>query len=212
MKAFRMAGMLARLAFGVWMVIGVGLGAQTLKSAGGYGRDIEGRAVRELGGASTRAVVLYFVASDCPISNRTFPEMKRVREEFSGGGVRFWFVYANNGETAAAVKEHQRQYDAEGEAVLDTDGMLARMTGAKVTPEVAVLTPDAAGKEARWSVRYVGRVDDRYVRIGVERSQATEHFAERVVREVLEGKPVEKATGMPVGCGIVSPAAAGTGR
>jgi len=208
-----MAGMLARLAFGVLMTVGIGLGAQTPRATGVYGRDLDGRPVRELGMAGTRAVVLYFVASDCPISNRTFPEMKRVREEFGGDGVRFWFVYANRGEIAAKVRAHQLEYDAGGEAVFDTDGVLARMTGAKVTPEVAVLTPNKSKGESRWNVRYVGRVDDRYVRLGVERPQATEHFAERVVREVLDGKPVEKATGIPVGCGIVGPeVVAGSGR
>ena len=166
-------------------------------------RTLDGRPVRSLAGAGVSTVVLFFVASDCPVSNRTFPEMKRVREEFSGRGARFWFVYPNVGETAEIVRAHQSGYDDGGEVLLDPEGRLTRLAGAKVTPEVAVLArgPGQGG----WSPVYIGRVDDRYVRIGLERPQATEHFAERVVREVLEHRPVERSTGAPVGCGIIRP-------
>jgi hypothetical protein len=52
---------------------------------------------------------------------------------------------------------------------------------------------------------YVGKVDDRYVRLGLERPAAQNHFAERVVEEVLQGRAVEKPVGVPVGCGIMRP-------
>ena len=166
-----------------------------------YGRDLHNRAVASLGDFGAKAVVLYFVGSDCPVSNRTFPEMKRVREEFADRGVRFWFVYPNEGEQAAMVREHQRSYDDGGEAILDSQGALVRLTGAKVTPEAAVLVRGASGS---WTPVFVGRVDDKYVRLGLERPAATVHFAERAVQDVLDGKPVEQADGKLVGCGIVS--------
>jgi hypothetical protein len=165
-----------------------------------YGIRPDGQRVTTLADRNAKAVVLYFVASDCPISNRTFPEMKRVQAEFQGRGVRFWFVYPNSTEQASVVKDHQASFDSGGEAVLDAGGALVKLTGAVVTPEVSVLVPQAGG----WKAVYTGRIDDRYVRIGLERPRATEHFAERVVGEVLAGERVEAATGTPVGCGIVS--------
>lgn len=162
---------------------------------------------RPLAAAGTKAVVLFFVATDCPVSNRTFPEMRRLREEFAGQGVRFWFVYPNEGETAAAIAEHQRAFDAGGEARLDAKGELVALTHARVTPEVAVLLPAGAG----WKSVYVGRVDDRYVRLGLERPQATEHFAEQAIGAVLRGQPVPAATGTPVGCAIMNPQAPAVG-
>lgn len=167
-----------------------------------YGVKTDGRKVESLAAPGTRAVVLFFVASDCPISNRTFPEMKRLREEFAQRGVRFWFVYPNKGEHPEQVRNHQAAYDADGEAVLDVTGRLVEMTGAKVTPEASVLVPAGA---AGWHTVYTGRIDDRYVRIGEERPQATAHFVERALNAVLSGGHVETATGMPVGCGIISP-------
>ena len=170
----------------------------------GYGRTLDGSAVTTLAAPRTRAVVLFFVASDCPVSNRTFPEMKRVRQEFEREGIRFWFVYPNTDETPETVRRHQASFDAGGEVLLDPVGVLTRLTGATTTPEAAVLIPDGSS----WKPVYAGRIDNRYVRLGLERPQATEHFTERVIREILDGKPVERAAGSPVGCGIMSAAAA----
>jgi hypothetical protein len=158
---------------------------------------------RPLAAAGTKAVVLFFVATDCPVSNRTFPEMRRLREEFAGQRVRFWFVYPNEGETAAAIAEHQKEFDAGGETWVDAKGELVALTHARVTPEVAVLVPAGAA----WRRVYVGRVDDRYVRLGLQRPQATEHFAEQAIQAVLHGQPVPPATGTPVGCAIMNPQA-----
>jgi len=164
--------------------------------------DPDGRSIPTLGDATTRAIVLYFVASDCPISNRTFPEMKRLRQEFSAQGVRFWFVYANTDESPATVKSHQRSYDPDGTAILDPAGTLVHLTRAKVTPEVAILIPTPAPDH--WTPAYTGRIDDRYIRLGLERPQPTQHFAERVLHEILTGALIEKPTGRLIGCAIVN--------
>lgn len=166
-----------------------------------YGIRTDGQIVTSLGEPGTKAIVLFFVASDCPISNRSFPEMKRLREEFSSRGIRFWFVYPNQGEQPEQVRDHQSAYDSGGEALLDVNAALVRMAGARVTPEVSVLVPDS---NSRWRPVYTGRIDDRYVHLGQERPQPTEHFAERALSNLLQGKPVEAATGVPVGCGIMS--------
>jgi hypothetical protein len=167
-----------------------------------YGVRTDGQRVTSLEGPGTKVVALFFVASDCPISNRSFPEMKRLREEFSSRGVRFWFVYPNEGERPEQVRVHQSTYDAGGEALLDVTGALVRIAGARVTPEVSVLLPDG---NSRWRPVYTGRIDDRYVRIGQERPRAKAHFAERALASVLQGRRVEAATGVPVGCGIMNP-------
>ena len=77
------------------------------------------------------------------------------------------------------------------------------LTHARATPEAVVVVRDGT----LWKTVYAGRIDNRYVRLGVERPQATEHYAERVVDEVLTGRPVEAAVGNPVGCAIVNPKA-----
>ncbi|WP_263380567.1 redoxin domain-containing protein [Granulicella paludicola] len=168
-----------------------------------FGLQADGRPLLELAPASAKAVVLYFVASDCPVSNRTLPEMLRVQHEFAARDVAFWFVYPNTGETLQTMTHHLAAFGVGKDAVLDKASRLVALTHARVTPEAAVLVRDGAA----WKPVYTGRIDDRYVRLGVERPQATEHFIEQVVSEVLGQRPVQKAVGTPVGCAIMNPSA-----
>ena len=159
-----------------------------------------GARLNELAPEGTRAVVLFFVATDCPVSNRLFPEMRRLRESFAGRGVRTWFVYPNVDETPAEVLAHQRAFDAGGEALQDPSGALVRLSSAVATPEMTVLVPDALG----WHAVYSGRIDNQFVRLGLERPAATEHDGEEALSAVLDGKTPKAATGQPVGCAIMS--------
>jgi len=161
--------------------------------------DVDGRSVSLLKDGQTRAVVLFFIASDCPISNRTLPEMKRVQSEFSGHGVSIWFVYPNTTETQQSIHEHLSAFGIGDTALTDPHGRLARMTGAQWTPESAVLVPGKGGLRTV----YVGRIDDRYLGIGRERPQATQHDLEDAVAAVLAGRKPKPPGGPSVGCGIV---------
>jgi hypothetical protein len=168
-----------------------------------YGTLVNGRPVTTLAPPSAKAVVLYFVATDCPVSNRAFPEMQRVRKQFAARGVVFWYVYPNNTETRDAVRKHQAAFDPTAQALLDDHGMLTRMFDAVATPEAVVLRYDLI----QWKPIYAGRIDDRYVRLGLERPSIQNHFVERVLNELLSGQPIEPAVGNPVGCAIMRPSA-----
>jgi hypothetical protein len=149
-----------------------------------------------------RAVVLYFLATDCPISNRTLPEMRRIEQQFSGQRVRFWFVFPNATETPQTLKAHEAAYNLPASSVLtDPRQTLGHLTGAHVTPEAAVLIPSPNG-----SLRtvYEGRVDDKNLKFGTERPAATRHDLIDALNAVLAGKPVPKPGGPPVGCTFVT--------
>src|SRR5213080_4435901 len=45
--------------------------------------------------AGAKAIVFLFVSTDCPISNRYAPEIRRVKDKFARAGVRLWLVYAD---------------------------------------------------------------------------------------------------------------------
>jgi hypothetical protein len=152
----------------------------------------------DIGGA--RALVLYFIASDCPISNRTLPEMLRVEHEFAARGVRFFFVYPNTTETPATIRDHRAAYSIGPNVLTDPDQRLARLTGANTTPEAAVLIP----QDSTLKPVYVGRIDDRYLSIGTERPAPTPpahpapHAAQRAAH------PLAPPGGPPVGCAFMN--------
>jgi len=171
-----------------------------MAQAARFGLSLNGTPIRTLAPPGTRAVVLFFAASDCPISNRYIPELARLRQEFAGRGVKFWEVYPNPDDTAAKVERHAAQFDDKVSVVLDTEQSLVRMARATVTPEAAVFL---WGENDLREV-YHGRIDDRYLAFGSERPHAFHHDLEDAISSALANKPVPAPGGPPVGCAIVT--------
>ena len=144
----------------------------------------------------TKAVVFIFTSTDCPISNRYAPEVRRIADAFGSKGVVFRLVYPSPSESAPAIREHLAAYSLAGigEAVRDPKLALVRFAGVDVTPEVAVVV---GGR-----VVYRGRIDDRYVELGRERPAATQRDLFDALSAILAGKPVAHATTKAVGCFI----------
>jgi thiol-disulfide isomerase/thioredoxin len=167
-----------------------------------YGYNTNGQPVTRLASFGTEAVVLFFVASDCPISNRYTPEIRSLEEKFAAQHVVFWLVYPNVGETSSGVRQHEAAYGSEEHILLDPDHRLVALAHAKLTPESAILIPERPASEAFRTV-YHGRIDDRYVQFGQERPKATQHDLERAIDDVLRHRSVEQPNGPAVGCGII---------
>ena len=146
--------------------------------------------------AGTKAIVFLFTSTDCPISNRYAPEVRRIADTFGSKGVLFRLVYPSPSEDARAIREHMAAYSYEGiaEAVRDPKLALVKFVGATVTPEAAVV---AGGK-----VLYRGRIDDRYVDLGRERPAPTRRDLYEVLMAILDGKPAPLAKTQAVGCFI----------
>ncbi len=162
--------------------------------------DLDGRPVTQLAPPGSRAVVLFFTASDCPIANRYIPEIQRLTRHFEPSGVRVWFVYPNPGDNANVVRAHDLEFAITANTAIDNIQSLTRMAHATITPEAAVFVPQ--GSELHEVYR--GRIDDRYLSLGSERPQATHHDLEEAIRAVLGGKRVPQPGGPPIGCSIVT--------
>jgi ribosomal protein L35AE/L33A len=144
----------------------------------------------------TTAIVFLFTSTDCPISNRYAPEVRRIAEAFAPRGVKFRLVYPNPAETAEAIREHMSAFAYAGatEALRDPAHALVKFAGATVTPEAAVY---AGGR-----IVYRGRIDDRHVDLGVERPAATRRDLFDALTAVVAGKAVAPPTTQAVGCFI----------
>ena len=188
-------------AVGCGSILAIGMFAQyAMAQVARFGVGLNGTPIATLAPQGTRAVVLFFAASDCPISNRYIPEVARLRQEFAGRGVKFWEVYPNPDDDAAKVGQHAAQFHDEASAVLDTEQSLVRMSHVTVTPEAAVFLQ---GENDLREV-YHGRIDDRYLAVGSERPQAFQHDLEAAISAALGNKTVPAPGGPPVGCAIVT--------
>jgi peroxiredoxin len=145
--------------------------------------------------ARSRAVVLFFVATDCPIANSYVPEMKRLHGAYAQRGVLFLAVQAEPRTARAEVARYARDYRYAFPMLLDPRQFLVHLTGATVTPQAAVLSP--AG-----SLLYLGRIDNRAADFGVQRPRATALDLREALDAVLAGKPVPHPFTKSIGCAI----------
>src|SRR5258708_1170839 len=89
--------------------------------------------------------VLVFTRTDCPISNREAPALRRLGERFARRGVVFRLVYADPTETPAAIREHMQAFGLGGGALRDPQHELVRLAGATGTPGVAGVVAPPSG-------------------------------------------------------------------
>jgi len=168
-------------------------------AAADFGTDLHGQPVNQLAGPGVRVVVLFFAATDCPISNRYVPEIQRLTQRYSAQGARFWWVYPNAEDTAQAVADHNKSYSITGDVLLDEKQTLVHLAHATVTPEAAVFVVENGGLREV----YRGRIDDRYLSLGQERPQPARYELEMAITAALAGKSAPQPGGPPVGCSIV---------
>jgi hypothetical protein len=152
--------------------------------------------------SSARAVVLLFTRTDCPISNRYAPEIKRVYEAYSTRGVRFYLVYPDRDETPAAIEKHRAEYGYPMPAIQDPQHRWVAKAQAKVTPEAAVFVPSPGPGKRTWQMIYHGRIDDRYIDFGKSRREASVHDLQNALEAALSGRKVEQAETKAIGCYI----------
>src|SRR2546427_9677142 len=83
-----------------------------------------------------KASVLFFMATDCPISNFYAPEIQRICREYGPKGVECYRVYVDPRLSAAEVNQHAKDFGYVGvPAIVDTGHALVAKTGVTMTPE-----------------------------------------------------------------------------
>ena len=171
-------------------------------------RDAAGGAHTSAELAQHRATVFVFLATDCPNSNSYAPELARIFAAYRERGVAFYSVYSDPAETAAGVRKHDDEYRIPFPALLDPQQILARGTGAQVTPEAVAVSPNG-------EVRYRGRIDDRFADFGKTRLRTQTHDLRTALDEILEGKVVARPYVPSIGCaipGVGSSSSSGAGK
>jgi hypothetical protein len=187
-------------------------------------RGIDGRVIAPFQPAGA-ANVIFFVQTDCPVSNSYAPEIQRICREYGSRGVGCSLMYedvdlpgagshaAHGASHAAAagshtagstlddaVRTHLQEYRYAGiPAAVDRSRAVATRAHASITPQAVVI--DRAGE-----VRYRGRIDNFYASLGKPRQQVTERDLRNALDAILARQPVPKPETEAVGCFIVDPA------
>ena len=162
--------------------------------------------IRDLGGSLLNpfkpggaANVLFFITSDCPISNGYAPEIQRLCAEYERRGVRCTLLYEDVGIDRRSAQKHLDEFRYRGiPAAIDADRKIAKHAKATVTPEAAVV-------DSKGEIRYRGRINNFYADLGKPRQQITQHDLADALNAVLTGKPAPNPQTQAFGCYIVSP-------
>jgi AhpC/TSA family len=158
--------------------------------------DLEGQPVDPFRAARGKIVVLIFVRTDCPISNRYAPMIQQVSRQHQDK-TAFFLVYPSRKDTPDAIRKHDQQFgfDHTFPALRDPQRILVKHSQAQITPEAAVF-------DASQRLVYHGRIDNLYENFGHSRRTATTHELADAIEAAIAGKALSGNATPAVGCYI----------
>jgi thiol-disulfide isomerase/thioredoxin len=156
--------------------------------------DLDGRPVDPFQRTDGKIVVLLFVRTDCPVSNRYAPTIQEMSARY-GGRAAFYLVYPVRSETTEQIRKHLNDFGYHLAALRDPELALVHSSQVHITPEAAVFGVDGR-------LLYHGRIDDWYEDFGRARRAPTTHELSEAIGAAIAGKNFAKATAPAVGCFI----------
>ena len=156
--------------------------------------DLEGSSKDPLKGADRKVVVLVFVRTDCPISNRYAPLIQEMSVKYRGEAA-FWLVFPDKNESPEMIRAYLLEFGYKLPVLRDTEHSLVKISHVKVTPEVAVFN-------AKRELVYCGRIDNLYQDFGRARQSATTHELADAIEAVRKGLAPAAASADGIGCFI----------
>ncbi|MCS7466216.1 redoxin family protein [Stieleria sp. ICT_E10.1] len=162
------------------------------------GIDLDGRLCRLGERGNTKAVVVTFMSTQCPISNSYVPQLNELSSKYRRSGVEFYGVVSDPSVTRADAISHRATYKVRFPVLFDGSGELRLALGPTHTPQVFVL-------DHRGRVLYSGAIDDRYVQLGRKKEAAETSWLEDAVQSVVHGTPIAVASTKPIGCQMEEP-------
>ncbi|WP_182864561.1 redoxin domain-containing protein [Rhodopirellula sp. JC639] len=186
----------------VYLLSGVDCGsavAGDTRSAGRLkGIDLDGR-LRRLGErGDTKAVVVTFMSTQCPISNGYLPRLNEMSSRYRRSGVEFYGVVSDPSVTRADAIAHRDTYKVRFPVLFDGSGELRLALAPTHTPQTFVINQ-------RGRVIYSGAIDDRYVQLGRKKETAETEYLDDAIRSAIEGTPILVPSTQPIGCRLEQP-------
>jgi thiol-disulfide isomerase/thioredoxin len=156
--------------------------------------DLTGNPADPLQSSSGKVVVLVFVRTDCPVSNRYAPTIQRLSTQH-GNKAAFWLVYPSKADSPETIRKHLQDFGYKLPALRDLQHALVKQGRVQITPEVAVF-------DANRRLVYHGRIDNLYEDFGRARSAPTTHELDDAILAAINGKTLPADAIPAVGCYI----------
>ena len=147
-------------------------------------------------------VVLEWFNPECPFVKKHYgsTNMQNLQQEYTGKGVVWLTIDSNAPGTEGNLTAEQAQKvmsswkTHQTALLLDPESNVARLYGAKNTPDMIVIGPD--GK-----IVYEGAIDNKATPNPADIPNST-NYVKAALDESLAGKPVSNPTTKPYGCSV----------
>ena len=136
------------------------------------------------------AIVIIFIATECPVSNDYNTRMEAIYEEYMEKGIAFIGINSNKEEDVVRIGNHAQENQLKFTILKDLQNIVADLFGASFTPEAYVLNDS-------YEVLYHGRIDNSR-----DESNVTAQDLKNALDEILNGDAVSKPRTKAFGCTI----------
>jgi len=143
----------------------------------------------------TRATVIVFLSTECPIARQFIPELRRIHDQFKSEHVEFYGVFSDPSVTWKQVDRFVREFSITFPVLFDGAGELATKLKPTHVPEAFVI-------DAHRAIVYHGRINDMYRQVGKRQLEATENDLIDAVASTIEGRLPAASFLPPIGCPI----------
>ena len=149
-----------------------------------------------------KIVVLEWTNHDCPFVKKQYGtgNMQALQEEATKDGV-VWITMNSSakGKQGYVTAEEANKMTTADKAhpshkILDEDGSIGQLYGAKTTPHMFVINKDGV-------LVYAGAIDDKSG-TDPEEIKTANNYVRAALADLKAGKPVAKASTNPYGCGV----------
>ena len=144
----------------------------------------------------SKAVVVYFLGTECPLAKLYGPRLQRLAAELESKNVAFLGISANVQDSITELAAHARIHEITFPILKDLGNKIADQFGATRTPQVFLL-------DEHRKVRYLGRVDAQFTfgsGVGLARPQDQRNDLAIAIDELLTGKKIRVPVTDPKGC------------
>ena len=138
----------------------------------------------------SKAIVIMFIATECPVSNAYNSRMEDIYKNYNQKNVAFIGINSNKAESVERIREHAKEKGQTFTILKDEKNIIADKFEASFTPEVYVLN-------GNFELLYHGRIDN-----SKNESDVVSNDLENTLNEILAGKEVSKKETKAFGCTI----------
>jgi peroxiredoxin len=139
---------------------------------------------------NSKAIVIMFIATECPVSNAYNSRMEDLFKQYNPKNISFLGINSNKAESVEMIKEHAVENGLTFTILKDKDNVVADEFKASFTPEVYVLNSE-------YDILYHGRIDN-----SKNVADVVTQDLKNALDEILAGKEVTNKTTKAFGCSI----------